>query len=280
MAEECGWIMGEHLTTAVVEARLLVREALKSLMAANSYRVVCAVGRIAEIDTAAISAEPKFVILGAQSADSTIAEAAAIRKLWPDSKIILLYEYGFLDDFQKLLTSQINGCVPTFASSDALISTLEMIVTEGIRVVIAPDTEPPPMQPASRTIQPAEPDEPHQAEIRVETLQSDGPERRFALSQREIHILEGLVKGHANKVIARTCGIAEATVKVHVKTILRKIGVGNRTQAAVWALGNGYTLSECERRPMLTSDRPTAAVATAAITSAPLNCAGAGGVQP
>jgi len=33
--------------------------------------------------------------------------------------------------------------------------------------------------------------------------------------------------------------IAEATVKVHVKAILRKIGVDNRTQAAIWAINNG-----------------------------------------
>jgi two-component system nitrate/nitrite response regulator NarL len=44
------------------------------------------------------------------------------------------------------------------------------------------------------------------------------------------------VKGYANKVIARSCDISEATVKVHMKSILRKIQVANRTQAAVWAL--------------------------------------------
>ena len=41
-------------------------------------------------------------------------------------------------------------------------------------------------------------------------------------------------------MIARTCDITEATVKVHMKSILRKIGVKNRTQAALWAMANGY----------------------------------------
>jgi hypothetical protein len=50
------------------------------------------------------------------------------------------------------------------------------------------------------------------------------------LSERETQVLDGLVKGHANKVIARTCDITEATVKVHMKSILRKIRVGNRTR--------------------------------------------------
>jgi two-component system nitrate/nitrite response regulator NarL len=49
-----------------------------------------------------------------------------------------------------------------------------------------------------------------------------------------------LVKGLSNKIIARKLDIAEATVKVHMKSVLRKIRVANRTQAAIWALENGY----------------------------------------
>ena len=62
------------------------------------------------------------------------------------------------------------------------------------------------------------------------------------LSEREARILDGLVKGQANKVIARTCDITEATVKVHMKSIMRKIRVENRTQAAIWAMENGYAV--------------------------------------
>jgi two-component system, NarL family, nitrate/nitrite response regulator NarL len=56
------------------------------------------------------------------------------------------------------------------------------------------------------------------------------------LSAREIEILETIMAGMANKVIARKFDICEATVKVHVKAILRKLGVDNRTQAATWAV--------------------------------------------
>ena len=55
------------------------------------------------------------------------------------------------------------------------------------------------------------------------------------LSIREREILGYLIKGEPNKVIARKLEITEATIKVHVKAILRKIGVTNRTQAAMWA---------------------------------------------
>jgi two-component system nitrate/nitrite response regulator NarL len=67
------------------------------------------------------------------------------------------------------------------------------------------------------------------------------PEPQFdsaRLSPREKEILSQLVAGHSNKLIARELGIAEATVKVHLKSVLRKIRVENRTQAAIWALDN------------------------------------------
>jgi two-component system nitrate/nitrite response regulator NarL len=58
------------------------------------------------------------------------------------------------------------------------------------------------------------------------------------LSSREKSILRCLIKGDSNKCIARKMAIAEATVKVHVKAILRKIRVQNRTQAAIWGANN------------------------------------------
>jgi two-component system nitrate/nitrite response regulator NarL len=56
-----------------------------------------------------------------------------------------------------------------------------------------------------------------------------------SLSSREAQILHLITQGAANKVIARELGLAEATVKVDVKAILRKVKVSNRTQAAMWA---------------------------------------------
>ena len=58
------------------------------------------------------------------------------------------------------------------------------------------------------------------------------------LSAREEEILGCLVRGSSNKEIARNLAVAEATVKVHLKAILRKIQVKNRTQAAIWAVNH------------------------------------------
>lgn len=59
------------------------------------------------------------------------------------------------------------------------------------------------------------------------------------LSRREMEVLNYMCMGNANKVIARSAAISEATVKVHVKAILRKLGARNRTEAALWASPHG-----------------------------------------
>ncbi len=66
--------------------------------------------------------------------------------------------------------------------------------------------------------------------------ENSGPSPGVDLSAREETILQALVDGAPNKVIAQRLNISEATVKAHVKAILRKIRVRNRTQAAMWAV--------------------------------------------
>jgi DNA-binding NarL/FixJ family response regulator len=57
----------------------------------------------------------------------------------------------------------------------------------------------------------------------------------IGLSDRETEIIQCLRQGASNKIIARQLQISEATVKVHIKSLLKKLRVRNRTQAAIWA---------------------------------------------
>jgi two-component system nitrate/nitrite response regulator NarL len=59
------------------------------------------------------------------------------------------------------------------------------------------------------------------------------------LTVREIDILHCLTEGLSNKQIARRLGISEATVKIHVKSLIGKVGASNRTQAALWGVRAG-----------------------------------------
>lgn len=56
-----------------------------------------------------------------------------------------------------------------------------------------------------------------------------------SLTPRETQVLKLLTLGYSNKEIARSLGMLEGTVKVHVKSIMKKLGVNNRTQAAIAA---------------------------------------------
>jgi len=72
-------------------------------------------------------------------------------------------------------------------------------------------------------------------------IESDRSVEQANLSSRERDVLSCLTAGFPNKLIARKLEVSEATVKVHVKAILRKLQVLNRTQAAMWARAQGVT---------------------------------------
>jgi DNA-binding NarL/FixJ family response regulator len=62
-----------------------------------------------------------------------------------------------------------------------------------------------------------------------------------ALSEREREVLLMVAEGLPNKLIARRLSISEKTVKAHLTSVFRTIGVTDRTQAALWAERNGLT---------------------------------------
>jgi DNA-binding NarL/FixJ family response regulator len=76
----------------------------------------------------------------------------------------------------------------------------------------------------------------------IEALSRKVPQPRTTLTPKEKAVLRHLMEGMPNKLIGNALGISEATVKVHVKSILRVMGVDNRTQAALYGrpfLGEG-----------------------------------------
>ena len=64
---------------------------------------------------------------------------------------------------------------------------------------------------------------------------SDSPPLAQKLTPRELDVLKGLGQGFSNKEIARDLGLTEPTIKLHMKTLYRKLEVSNRTQAALAA---------------------------------------------
>ena len=240
--------MGQCGAAIVIEPRALMREALISLMKSHSYHVLGAVASTTDIDKSVLVADaPNLVILGALPAEEATTAAGSVRKLWPETKIILLFEHASSVDFQKLLASEIDGCIPLSASSDTLVGALRQIVAADHRILVLKTAT---CSPMPRTADWREEDDgldPGANNLaRSDEVGNGATDDAVSiriphgLSEREEQILRGLVKGHSNKLIARACACTEATVKVRMKSILRKIRVANRTQAAIWGLERGY----------------------------------------
>jgi two-component system, NarL family, nitrate/nitrite response regulator NarL len=76
--------------------------------------------------------------------------------------------------------------------------------------------------------------------FQLEVVKLSAPKLDYlhTLTPREYQLMNYLSEGLSNKVIALRSNIAEATVKVHIKAILRKLRLQNRTQLAVWVVNN------------------------------------------
>jgi DNA-binding NarL/FixJ family response regulator len=133
----------------------------------------------------------------------------AIRAEFPDARIIVLTTYT--GDVQAL------RALKAGASGYLLKSMVRKELLETIRAVHAGQSRVP-------------------AEIASEIA---GHVSSDALTEREIQVLRGIAAGNANKVIAGQLGIAEETVKGHVKNILAKLGANDRTHAVMIAVKRG-----------------------------------------
>jgi NarL family two-component system response regulator LiaR len=77
------------------------------------------------------------------------------------------------------------------------------------------------------------------ARVMAELVESGRPRPAELLTPREAEVLALIARGRSNKVIARELGVSEKTVKTHVSNLLGKLGVTDRTQAALYAVREG-----------------------------------------
>jgi len=140
---------------------------------------------------------------------SGVEAATAIRREHPEARLIALTTYGGDEDIRRALQAGVQAYLTKDVLHDELL--------KAIRAVHAGETYLPPSVAA--------------------TLAAQLP--GSVLTAREIEVLSLIVGGLANKQIAFKLNIAEHTVKNHVKNILAKLGVADRTQAATAAIQRG-----------------------------------------
>ncbi|GEO19048.1 hypothetical protein MAE02_67440 [Microvirga aerophila] len=168
-----------------------------------------------------------FIVDASDSSDDVVETIRHLKSQYPDARIVVTADHFDLSFVRQGHDAGVDGFCLTASSRDVLIKSLELVMLgetmlpaslvrsllQGMRSSAGPQLQ------ANRAM--AEP--------------NVSGSRASRLSAREAEILGCIMGGAPNKVIARQLDVAEATVKVHVKAILRKIGAANRTQAAMWA---------------------------------------------
>ncbi|MBO1909079.1 response regulator transcription factor [Microvirga sp. 3-52] len=173
-----------------------------------------------------MASKPALILIDAsQNSGHMLEVIKQAKEHFPQARIVALadqFDLGFVRSGHE---AGANGFCSAASAPDVLVKSLELVMLgetvlpfEVVRSFLggASQNREPPLQGSMS--------EPKQADLKA-----------CMLSAREREILGCLTQGEPNKVIARKLDITEATIKVHVKAILRKIGASNRTQAAIWA---------------------------------------------
>ena len=220
--------------TVIVHASSMFREGLTSILAKSPFEPACAAASLEDVPgTISGTDERVLVLIGAL--EGNLAEALSWTKgRFPAAHVVVVGDATKLANVTTALELGATTFVDENTATSCLVKELELValgepvisvfilkeLLENGSGFACKETA----STAAIIDEPQPPDIQEQAEPTVQ------------FSRREAAILSHLVLGTPNKVIAYKLRISEATVKVHVKAILRKIRVKNRTQAAIWAI--------------------------------------------
>ncbi|HYD30220.1 MAG TPA: response regulator transcription factor [Azospirillaceae bacterium] len=211
----------ETVKVFLIDSNKLFREGLKRLLDDSPFQIVSEAGNLREsLSIVEGGLRPDLILLDLVNGGDEEAESMRrLRGLLPEARIVILTTDLCTRRLANALEAGADGYLMKDLSSDALAQSLKLVMM-GEKVF--------PTHLAALLIS-----------GRVSGNGVEMPVSRKGLSQREIQILRCLLNGDSNKMIANHLNITEATVKVHLKSLLRKINASNRTQAAIWALNNG-----------------------------------------
>jgi two-component system, NarL family, nitrate/nitrite response regulator NarL len=233
-SEQCGESQMVSVVCVVIHPSRVARKGFEAILANSPFNPVRTVASIEEVPHSLTSAGEQLLILMGVREAADLAQALSVAKAnFPEAPVVVIGDACNRDLVVAALAAGATTFIDENADPSTLIKELEL-VAQGepvISVLIMQRLlEQGPVQAAGDAIKP----------IIIEQRQLPEPEDKAEakpqLSGREAAILRALVEGASNKVIASRLCITEASVKVHVKAILRKIRAKNRTQAAIWAM--------------------------------------------
>jgi DNA-binding NarL/FixJ family response regulator len=204
------------IRVAIADDHRVVRVGLEQLLA--TFDDVELVGSADGGEAAAAlvaSTKPDVVLLDLSMPDldgiEVTRRAAATS---PDTRVVLFTSFSDRDQILQALDAGAIGYLLKDAEPDAIHDALRA---------------------AARGESPLAP----KAAAELLASRAAGPSGGVELTTRERDVLQLVIAGDANKQIARKLGISEKTVKGHLTNLFQRIGVQDRTQAALWAERNG-----------------------------------------
>ncbi len=225
--------------TAIIDKSALYRAGLIHILADTRFGVVADCSRLDELPAKVLNGGAALLVVGLdKDADAALTQMPRLAETHRDLRVVVLSER--FDPEQALIAIRAGGSsylVRDEVSPDILVKSLELALL-GVMVISHEFLDGIANSRVPLADGPVRADCEASPEQRAAPPSVEAPQRAARLSGRERIILSHLMRGASNKHIARELGIAEATVKVHVKSLLRKVRVRNRTQAAMWGINN------------------------------------------
>src|SRR6266404_4969795 len=215
---------------------ILLREGLARILRAANFRILASVPCVHDLLPRKLQLHHQSLFLVVHTGDNfgaAVEQIQLFRDLHPGGRIAVVVDHYRLGELVSAFRAGANGYFADVMACDVFIKSIELVMMG--QTVFPPAFLSFVLDPEGNRLGQAAPRDENDQPILVGTENTLAPQ----LSTREKSILRCLIEGGSNKCIARKMDIAEATVKVHVKAILRKIRVQNRTQAAIWGANNG-----------------------------------------
>ena len=201
----------------IVDDHPLFRKGLAQLLqTAPAFRLVGEATGGAEGVEMARSLQPDLVLLDLNMRDMSGLEVLRqLRQMRPEPRVVMITVSDQGEDVVAALRGGVDGYLLKDMEPEAMVAALADVAAG--RVVIPPELN---LLLAAAL----------RSEVRPQSADAAG------LTEQEQRILDKIAAGLSNKMIGRELNIAEGTVKVHVKHILRKLNLRSRVEAAVWAV--------------------------------------------
>lgn len=206
----------------IADDHVLVREGLRKLLELDeNIEVMTEVGDGQGAINIARKAKPDVILMDVNMPGTDgIVATKVIKREYPSIKIIALTIYED-EEVVEMVRAGVSAYVLKDVAGSELVDTIHRVM-QG-EIVIHPRV-------ANRLVR--------------ELNRSDTKKNEVRLTKREKDVLDLLVKGNTNKEMADSMFISEKTVKNHLTSIFRKLGVKDRTQAAVYALKHNIVVDD------------------------------------